>query len=65
MNNINISSRGVAVIRSLIHARVEQLTDMLGPGSSQGQQDYVRETVGELTQILHELRLAAGSKFPL
>lgn len=40
--DINISSRGVAVIRSLIHARVEQLHDMCGPGSSQGQQDYVR-----------------------
>lgn len=63
MKNINISNRSVAVIRSLIHARVEQLQDMSGPGSSQGQQDYVRETVGELSQILHELRLAAGSEF--
>jgi hypothetical protein len=63
MKSINISNRSVAVIRSLIHVRVEQLTDTLGPGSSQGQQDYVRETVGELSQILHELRLAAGSEF--
>lgn len=63
MKSINISNRGIAVIRSLIHARVEQLHDMNGPGASQGQQDYVRETVGELSQILHELRLAAGSKF--
>jgi len=63
MKSINISNRGITVIRSLIHARVEQLTDMLGPGVSQGQQDYVRETVGELSQILHELRLAAGSEF--
>jgi len=63
MKNINISNRGITVIRSLIHARVEQLTDTLGPGVSQGQQDYVRETVGELSQILHELRLAAGSEF--
>ncbi|NBW12916.1 MAG: hypothetical protein EBR82_33315 [Caulobacteraceae bacterium] len=63
MKNINISNRGIAVIRSLIHARVEQLTDTLGPGVSQGQQDYVRETVGELSQILHELRRVAGSEF--
>jgi len=63
MKSINISNRGIAVIRSLIHARVEQLTDTLGPGVSQGQQDYVQETVGELSQILHELFLAAGPEF--